>query len=425
MTSPSVPTGPGAAEPGVPLPSPASPLVAPEPGAEGPDAPSRTSRRLVRRRLVWAACITAALAVVAAILFVPTPYYLFEPGSVRPAETRIDVTGTRSYETKGDVLFTTVYVDRATLATLLRGVLDDAVEIKSEEEVYGPAGRDASQRENQQRMDLSKLVATKVALEYLGYPASFTADGAKVLGLADHGPAIGRLRVGDVITSVNGHAIGLPSDIQTALGGKAPGEVVPVTVRRGHGADQAPVDVSITLGSAPVDDDTGSTTTHPSTTTTVPADAAAAGSATTTTTPVAGAVRPILGVSVEPDRPSIESPVHVSIDSGDVTGPSAGLAWALAVVDRLTPESLTGGRDVAVTGEILTDGSVGPIGGIVQKVAAVRRAGVKTFLYPASTDAKSVRQMKVVAGDAVRLVPVATLAEAVEALHPGGLTKGG
>lgn len=399
MTSPSVST----AEP------------PPEPVLDAPDEAARRRKR--RRRWVWGGTALVVLAVIAGVLFIPTPYYLFQPGSVRPAETRIDVSGAESFETDGDVLFTTVYVSQATLATLLRGALDDAVEIRTEEEVYGPEGRDASRQANQQRMDLSKLIATKVALEYLGYPAEFTARGARVLGVAEDGGSVGKLRVGDVITSVAGQEVQLPADIQVALQGKAPGDVVDVTARRGDGETAATVNEPITLGAAPVEDDSGTSTTVPSTS--VPADAAAP----TTTAPPA--TRPVLGISVEPADPSVESPVQVSIDSGDVTGPSAGLAWALAVVDRLTPESLTDGKDVAVTGEILSDGTVGPIGGIVQKVAAVKRAGVHTFLYPASTDDAEEAQMREVAGDELRLIPVNTLKEAVEALHPGGVHKPG
>jgi PDZ domain-containing protein len=401
MTSPSVST----AEP------PSGPVA-----AEADPA----ARRRRRRRWVWGGVALAVLAVIAGVLFIPTPYYLFQPGSVRPAETRIDVTGAESYETDGDVLFTTVYVDQATLATLLRGALDDAVEIKTEEEVYGPEGRDASRQVNQQRMDLSKLIATKVGLEYLGYPAEFTARGAKVLGVNEDGGSVGKLRVGDVITAVDGHEVQLPADIQAGLQGKVPGDVVTVTARRGSGDDAVTVEERITLGSAPTADDSGTST--PASTTTEPAGGAPSDAAAPTTT-APPAVRPVLGISVEPADPSVESPVHVAIDSGDVTGPSAGLAWALAVVDRLTPESLTDGDDVAVTGEILSDGSVGPIGGIVQKVAAVKRAGVTTFLYPASTDEAEQRKMREVAGDEVRLVPVGTLKEAVEALHPGGVHK--
>lgn len=395
-------------------------------GAVGGGEPAAPARR-IPRRWIWAGVGLSVVAVIAGILFIPTPYYLFQPGSVRPAETQIDVSGAPSFETKGDVLFTTVYVNQASVATLLRGVLDDAVEIKSEEEVYGKEGRDKSRQENQQRMDLSKLIATKVALDYLGYPAEFTGRGATVLGVAADGGAVGKLKVGDVITSVDGHEVKLPSDIHAALAAKAPGDVVAVTARRGSDGSTTTVDTTITLGAAPSSDGTAPSTTAPSTT--APSTTAPSTTASSTTVPSAAAsasgtsARPVLGVSVEPADPSVSSTVQVAIDSGDVTGPSAGLAWALAVVDRMTPESLTDGKNVAVTGEILADGSVGPIGGIVQKVAAVKRAGVTTFLYPASTSAQEQRQMRAVAGDAVRLVPVATLAEAVDALHPGGVRK--
>lgn len=416
-----------------------------DPSGDGA-ASAGSAPRSRRRRWIWTAVVLSVLAVLVGVAFIPTPYYLFQPGSVRPAETRIDVTGASAYETKGDVLFTTVYVDQASLALLARGWLDDAVEIRTEEEVYGPEGRDASRKANQQRMDLSKLIATKVALDYLGQPAEFTAHGARVLGLAKDGPSVGKLRVGDVITSVDGHEISLPADIQEALAGRSPGEVVPVVAERGDGKATKTVEETITLGSARSADDSGATSTTstpersgapsgPATDHVVDgtdgtdgtdgpgeADAGGTGAGTSDAAP---RTRPILGVSVEPHDPSVSSPVHVEIDSGDVTGPSAGLAWSLAVVDRLTPGSLTDGRDVAVTGEILSDGSVGPIGGIVQKVAAVKRAGVHKFLYPASTEDAEQRQMRRLAGDEVELVPVATLAEAVEALHPGGVRMNG
>jgi PDZ domain-containing protein len=128
--------------------------------------------------------------------------------------------------------------------------------------------------------------------------------------------------------------------------------------------------------------------------------------------------RGVLGVNVESDSPRVESALDVEIDSGVVSGPSAGLAWSLGIVDLLTPGDLAGGRDVAVTGEILQDGSVGRIGGVVQKVATVKRAGIDTFLYPADTPAEEQDEMRRVAGSEVELVPVGTLGEAVAFLDP-------
>ena len=396
MTLPSVPT------PDDPTPV-LDPSAAPPEVPDAVDGPADGSGRSRRRWWIWGGLSAVVLAVLAGVIFIPTPYYLLEPGSVRPAETQVDVTGAKSYDSKGDILFTTVYVDRATLATLLRGAIDDAIEIKSEEDVYGPKGRDASQQVNQQRMDLSKLIATKVALDYLDFPAEFTARGARVIGLAADSPSTGKVQVGDVITEVDGTAVKMPNDIGVALAGKVPGDVATVSLRRGDGDGATTEEVQVTLAAASA---AAGTDDQP----------AAAGQ------PAPDHARPILGVSVDPDAPSIDSPVQVDIDSGDVTGPSAGLAWALAVVDRLTPGSLTEGRNVAVTGEILSDGSVGTIGGIAQKVAAVKRAGVKLFLYPADTPEAEQKEMRRISDGAVELRPVKTLQEAVEVLAPGGVT---
>lgn len=368
-------------------------------GAPAPDVDGAPTRPSPRRRRFAVVLVLLAVGGLVGALFLPTPYYVLQPGSVRPAEQRIDVDGARSYRTDGDVLFTTVLIDRATVGGLVRSALDDAVVVKDEEEVYGGQDRRSSQRVNQQRMDLSKLVATRAGLEFVGYPAAFTAEGARVLDVLPGSPSRGVLEPGDVITAVDGDAVGLPDDIAAALEDRSPGDVVEVVAERperpatgpgthasGRPGRSEEVTVEVALGAREEE----------------PA-------------------RPMLGVTVDPVNPSIESEVDVVIDSGKVTGPSAGLAWALAVVDRLTPGSLTGGRDVAVTGELLPDGTVAPVGGVVQKVSAVMRAGVELFLYPASTDEADQREMRRIAGDDLELRPVADLGEAVEVLRPGGV----
>ena len=216
-------------------------------------------------------------------LFVPTPYVLLEPGSVRPTENRISIEGAKSFDDESDVLFTTVYVDRATLFGLLRGNLDDAVEIHTQEEIYGREGRDASQKVNQQEMDLSKLVATREALEFLGYDAEFTADGARVTQVLPGSAADGHLRPGDVIVAVDGAPIALPADLHEALAGRAPGDEVTVTVirdegppaSRRHPGRRRKVEVALALALGPAEDD--------------PA-------------------RAVMGVSVQPESPRVDSP---------------------------------------------------------------------------------------------------------------------
>lgn len=366
--------------------------------------------RPTRRRL-WAVLAVVAVLLTAATVasfLIQLPYYLIQPGSVRPANDRIEIDGARSYDDPGEIMFTTVLQSRATPALMVRAWLDDAVEVRSEEEMFPGGNQDEVRRENLARMDISKLVATRVALQHLGIDAEFDASGARVLGLLESSPSKGLLRPGDVIVAVDGGQVGMPEDIAEELSDRRPGDSVTVEVRRpgppvdgesAHGGSGgtggaeggATKEVEVKLGSAKDPED--------------------------------GSVRPVLGVSVEPVDLVVESPVEVHVSSGKVSGPSAGLAWTLGIIDQLTPGSLTGGRRIAVTGEIRDDGSVGAVGGVAQKVAAVKRAGIDLFIFPAATPEDEQREMRRIAGDEVTLRPVSNIDEAVDVLAPGGLRK--
>jgi PDZ domain-containing protein len=122
----------------------------------------------------------------------------------------------------------------------------------------------------------------------------------------------------------------------------------------------------------------------------------------------AGQSRPILGIS------TIDAfPIDVEIASGEIGGPSAGLMWALGLRDLLTPDDLTGGRLIAGTGTIRTDGSVGPIGGVKDKVSAAKRIGADVLLIPADNAA----ELKGIDAEGLQIVPVATYDEAVAFLE--------
>ncbi|CAB4626074.1 unannotated protein [freshwater metagenome] len=127
------------------------------------------------------------------------------------------------------------------------------------------------------------------------------------------------------------------------------------------------------------------------------------------------ATKGFLGVSTFTRDLSFTFPVQISIDSGRVGGPSAGLAFTLGILDVMSPGSLTGGRKVSATGTMALDGTVGPIGGMHQKVMASRRAGVDLMLVPAS----EVDEARRYAGD-LRIEPVASLTQALEVLTTVG-----
>ena len=110
----------------------------------------------------------------------------------------------------------------------------------------------------------------------------------------------------------------------------------------------------------------------------------------------------------------VKLPFDITIDSGDVVGPSAGLAYALELIDLLTPGELTGGVRVAATGDLAPGGQVGPVGGVGQKTVAVRRAGAKVFLVPRDNLAEA----RAHAGG-MRVYPVGDVDDALRVL--GGL----
>lgn len=366
------------------VPAPATPSLDPA-DAEGQVGPDLEASGERRRWWPWVVLGVVALLVGACFL-VPTPYYLFEPGSVTPTQTRIDIKGHRAFRTRGTVDFTTVAIQHATVADLVRGWLDSAVEVRGEADVY-PRGEKQDDIINQKLMDDSKLAAIVVAFHTVGYPATMTGTGAFIdQVMKDFPDANAKLHQGDVIVEAAGQPVKVAGDLAPVTKDKPAGTTVDLRVRDGR--TKAVRDVSLTLGRNPDDLSHG-----------------------------------YLGVVVSTADQGLDLPFHVDIDSGKVTGPSAGLAWTLGLVDRLTPGSLTRGRQIAVTGEIGLDGRVGPIGGIEQKIATVKRAGVKVFLYPAATPKNEVDAVRRIAGSEVTIHPVGTLDDAIRYLLPKGLPK--
>jgi PDZ domain-containing protein len=348
-----------------------------------PTVPAPASVQAARRVRLWIAAgslsLLVALGLVAAL--VPVPYLTFAPGAATPVAPIIAVGGGFPADhPERSVAFTTVSQRDATLLDALRGWIDDDVQVLPREAVYGSQSREQNRRYNAQLMDTSKLAAAVAAERRLGYTVDVPTSGTVVRNIAAGTPAEGVLELDDVIVAVDGTDIEHLDQLRDLLQVGGPGAEHRLLVERPAGSTTR---VELAIRTVPADDD-------PS--------------------------RAIIGIIPEerilPFDLSTQLPVPLAIESGRVGGPSAGLAFALAILDVLTPGELTGGHKVAVTGTIDFDGRVGPVGGGTQKAVAVRNAGYEAFLVPSA----ELEEVQAKVGRDLRVIAVDTLQEALDAL---------
>jgi PDZ domain-containing protein len=301
------------------------------------------------------------------------PYVALGPGptydTLGEVEGRIvvSINGQTTYPTAGRLNMTTVSVsDGVTLFDALGKWLSGRYAIVPREEIFPPTKTEEQvDQENAQAFQDSETNAEAAALSYLKYPTKVVVNTV----VAD-APAAGKLEPGDELIAVDGISVSSAEQVRELLGATTPGRQIEVRFQRGATTASA----KATLAEHPDDNQRG-----------------------------------FLGVAPA-NHPDV--PFEITITLADVGGPSAGLMFALAIVDKLSPGELNGGQFVAGTGEIDSDGKVGPIGGIPFKMAAASEAGATVFLVP-EENCLEARQR---APDGLRLVKVGTLTEAVEAL---------
>ncbi|MDQ0258432.1 PDZ domain-containing protein [Sinomonas atrocyanea] len=318
----------------------------------------------------------AALILGATVVSVPVPYVVESPGPAyntlgqTGGKDVISISGHPSYPARGSLDLTTVYVNGGPnsdvgLIDLARSWFDHSQGILPERVVYPPGTtRQQVSDENASLMQDSEQTSVAAALGALGIHYE---QQLNVASIADGSPSSGKLKVGDRLVSVGGQkASSLATVQQTLAAGKG-----------------APVEVAVDRGGSPV---------------------------TATVTPTQNQGRWILGVGI---RYTYSFPFEVQIELDRVGGPSAGMMFALGIIDKLTPGDLTGGKDIAGTGTIDPDGTVGAIGGIDQKLFGARAAGATLFLAPASNCGDVVGHIP----DGLAVVKVSTLAEARSAVE--------
>lgn len=270
---------------------------------------------------------------------------------------------------------------------------EPAIDFLTHEEKYGTQTPDQRRGISLQMMRTASQVAQYVALRALGYedatirPGNVVVRDLVCLEVADDGtcarsaPADEVLDPGDTLLRADGVTLETVDDLVAQLEEKQPGDTIELVIDRPGSGERT---VEVELIASPDDPD-----------------------------------RTIVGF-LPFDTATVDLPIEIDIDTGAIGGPSAGLAFTLTLIDELSPGDLTGGNDVAVTGEIDLDGNVGAIGGLAQKVAAVKQMDIDYFLVPTDQGEEQLARARQIAGDDLEIIPVATLDEALAALEDIG-----
>jgi PDZ domain-containing protein len=323
------------------------------------------------RTLIVAGLILGAIAVGAAWVL-PSDSYLLLPDTAKPLAGKVDVEGEKP-RGPGGIYYVDVIVREASLLEEIAApVRPEGADLVPAHALVPPGSSFRERRrQNLRQMDRSQEVAAAVALRELGYDVKADPEGALVVAVASDAPAEGKIEPTDVIVGVDGKPVQTPDDLRRLIATRKPGQPVRLRVRRGSDVRE------IMVGTVASPDEKD---------------------------------RPIVGIQVEQSA-DIKLPIDVEIDLAGVGGPSAGLAFALDIVQELRGK-FGRGLKVAATGEIELDGDVLPIGGVKQKVIGARRAGADVFLVPAGDNAEEARRH---AGD-LRIIPVENFRQALRAL---------
>ncbi len=312
------------------------------------------------------------LATLVVLYLVPSGDYILLPDQAHPVAPLVQVKGGHDPTGPGGVFFVDVFERKASVLESLFPWLHTASTLVPANEIvpHGVSDQAARQADLRQ-MATSQRVAAAVALRRLGYHVVAKPDGVLVEASIPGTGAEGKLQPADVIVSVDGAPTLTIAALRKQLAGANAGEVVTIGVERGAKR----LSFKIRLIPDPSDEK-----------------------------------RAIVGF-VPGQSASIKLPLRVSIDAGNVGGPSAGLAFALEVMEELGRNVVHGYR-VAATGEMNLNGTVGPIGGIEQKTYGAREAKADVFLVPAGENARDARRY----AHGLRIIAVKSFPQALRAL---------
>jgi PDZ domain-containing protein len=334
------------------------------------------ARRITPLRLVGT-LVGLVIAAAVVLYLLPSDDYILLPDRAHPVAPLVEVQGGSDPTAPGGIYFVDVFQRRASRFEALFPWIHDGATLVPAKVIVPPGVSDTAARQADLRqMSISQRVAAAVALKRLGYDVTAQPSGVLVAAIDTRSHAVGKLRPTDVITAVNGVRTPTVAKLRAELAKTKPGDTVTLGVSRSTKAS-AGTDLVVRVKTLADPQDPK---------------------------------RALVGFAPE-QAAEIKLPLKVSIDAGNVGGPSAGLAFALEVMEELGHDVDHGYR-VAATGEIALDGTVGAIGGVKQKTFGVREAKADVFLVPAGDNAREARRY----ADGLRIIAVRSFPQALRAL---------
>ncbi|RWR12532.1 SepM family pheromone-processing serine protease [Siminovitchia fortis] len=329
-----------------------------------------------KKRILIIICFIFAVT-----LFIPTPFYLFQPGSVEELSSKVTVEeGEKAGQ--GHLYLTTVLsVKASNIYYLAYGLLAPHTDIQRSHVVKGDMSEKEYNRWLAYLMKSSQENAITAGLKAAGEEVQVVPKGMIVRNFSKNSKAKGIIEAGDLILKVDGRTIKATEDLLGYFKGKKAGEKVNVVFSRDGKKKEEQVELVLLPGKKS---------------------------------------QPGIGVGLE-EYVEVKPARKVNIQAGEIGGPSAGLMFSLEIYRQVTGEDITKGYKVAGTGTIDKAGNVGQIGGIAEKIAAVDKAGMDIFFCPmdvlqGDTNEKEVKAEVEKYGYDVKIVPVKTLDEAVNYL---------
>ncbi|MBD2846129.1 peptidase S16 [Paenibacillus sp. IB182496] len=331
---------------------------------------------------MWRSMLRPALfaaLVMVFLLYIPTPYVVYEPGIVEKAGPMVNV-AYADPQGRGSFMLTTVQLSNANFWTVARTWwADDMLLVRKSELLGGRSPTEYAERlvtiMHNSQSNAIEAAYRQTGIEYRIEPLELIVTDVAELGEAGFRP-------GDVLIELDGMPIRSADELAQQMTALRAGQALHWRIRRGSTEQELTTSVSADLSAAQAID-----------------------------------LPRLFGVQLAQVRDLV--PSHkgwkVSIESGSIGGPSAGLIFALQILDELTAGDLTGGRRIAGTGTIGPDGVVGPIGGVGLKVVAAARSGAALFLAPGPNYEEAARKAEAIGTD-MQIVAADTLGEAIAAL---------